>query len=91
VRADVHAQRPEGYAALEARLPELRASLIERGFENASVNLSLGMPDSRSQRSGAEGGRENPSLHRGRTLAQAEIRALLQSAPARLGAIDLWA
>lgn len=91
VRADVHAQRPEGYAALEARLPELRASLVERGFTDASVNLSLGLPDSRSQRSGGEGGRGSSSPDRGRALAAAEIRALLPAAPARHGAIDLWA
>lgn len=91
VRADVHAQRPEGYAALEARLPELRASLIERGFSDASVNLSLGLPDSRSQRSGAEGRRGSSNSDRGRTLAAAEIQALLPTPPARHGAVDLWA
>src|SRR4029077_16025972 len=42
VRAELHAQRPEGYSALEARLPELQASLIERGFTSATLNLSLG-------------------------------------------------
>ncbi|MFN0009429.1 MAG: flagellar hook-length control protein FliK [Planctomycetota bacterium] len=91
VRADVHAQRREGYAALEARLPDLRASLIERGFTDASVSLSLGLPDSRSQRSGAESRRGSSNTSRGRALAAAEIQALLPAPPARHGAVDLWA
>jgi len=91
VRAEVHAQRPDGYAALEARLPELRASLIERGFASASVSLSLGLADSPSHRSGTEDDRSNPSPARGTSLANAETQALLSALPPISGAIDLWA
>ena len=88
VRAEMHAQRPEGYAALEARLPQLHASLIERGFTSASVNLSLGMADSHSQQSAAQNEQRKSTSAGRRTLADAEMRALL---PASVGAIDMWA
>ena len=88
VRAEMHAQRPEGYAALEAQLPQLQASLIERGFTSASMNLSLGLADPHSRRSGAQSEEWKSSSAGRRTLADAEVRALL---PASVGAIDMWA
>jgi flagellar hook-length control protein FliK len=88
VRAELHAQRPDGYAALEARLPELQASLIGRGFTSATLNLSLGHADSQARQSRAHGETRNSSSAGRRTLADAEVRAL---SPAALGAIDLWA
>jgi flagellar hook-length control protein FliK len=88
VRAEMHAQRQDGYAALEACLPELHSSLIERGFTSASVNLSLGLPDPNSRRSGAQREEWKSTSAGRRTLADAEVRALL---PASVGAIDMWA
>ncbi len=88
VRAEVRAERQEGYAAIDARLAELRNALIERGFASVSVQLSLGFTEHRSRRSPASGGSRAPAVAGPRTLSAAEVRAL---APARDGAIDVWA
>ncbi len=88
VRAEVRAERPDGLAAIEARLTELRASLIERGFASADIQLSLGL----AQR---DAGRENaPSTsRRGRKSADRELETerVLALSPKSAGSIDLWA
>lgn len=88
VRAEVRAERPDGYAAIEARLTELRASLIERGFASADIQLSLGL----AQR---DAGRENnaSTSRRGRKHAadQLETERVLALSPKSPGSIDLWA
>lgn len=88
VRAEVRAERPDGFAAIEARLTELRASLIERGFASADIQLSLGL----AQR---DAGRENnaSTSRRGRKHAadQLETERVLALSPKSPGSIDLWA
>jgi flagellar hook-length control protein FliK len=88
VRAEVRAERPDGYAAIEARLPELRASLIGRGFASADVQLSLGL----SQRD-SRGNSEPSSPRRSRRDAgrDLETERALALAPSPSGSIDLWA
>lgn len=88
VRAEVRAERQEGYAAIDARLSDLRNALIERGFASVSVQLSLGFTEHRPRHSPASGGSGTPAVAGPRTLSSAEVRAL---APARDGAIDVWA
>ena len=43
--AEVRAERPEALQALEKHLPELRAALAERGFEQAEFDLGLSDQD----------------------------------------------
>jgi len=88
VRADMRAQHAGGYAALESRVSQLHASLLERGFSSASVNVSLGLGDPHSERSSQENDSRKPSRSAPRMLADAEVRAML---PAPVGAIDMWA
>jgi flagellar hook-length control protein FliK len=42
-RAELRAERVEALEALERHLPELRAALAERGFEDAELDLGLGL------------------------------------------------
>jgi flagellar hook-length control protein FliK len=88
VRAEVRAERPDGFAAIEARLPELRASLIGRGFASADVQLSLGL----SQRD-SRGNPEPSSPRRSRRDAGRglDTERVLALAPSPSGSIDLWA
>ena len=44
-RAELRAERAEALEALERHLPELRAALADRGFEDAEVDLALGLGD----------------------------------------------
>jgi flagellar hook-length control protein FliK len=88
VRAEMRAESPNGYAALESRASQLHASLLARGFTSASVNLSLGLADPRSQDSGTRAEPRKRSTAARRTLADSEVRAML---PASAGAIDMWA
>lgn len=88
VRAEVRAERPDGYAAMEARLPELRASLVDRGFASADVQLSFGLAQ-RDPRGDAETARSS----RSRRAAPRELEAerVLALAPSNTASIDLWA
>jgi flagellar hook-length control protein FliK len=88
VRAEMRAERPSGYAALHSQLSQLHASLIERGFTSASVDLQLGLSNHDSQQSSAQRDGSRSSGGARRTLADADVRALV-AAPA--GAIDMWA
>jgi flagellar hook-length control protein FliK len=88
VRAEMRAERPSGYAALQSQLSQLHASLIERGFTSASVDLQLGLSNHDSQQSSAQRDGARSSGGARRTLADADVRALV-AAPA--GAIDMWA
>jgi hypothetical protein len=89
VRAELRAERPAGYAALQARMPELQAGWIERGFASASMSLSLGLAERNAQHGGGERELTKPSSGARRTLADAEVLAMV---PARAsGAIDMWA
>jgi flagellar hook-length control protein FliK len=88
VRASVRAERPDGYAALETRLPELRAALLERGFVRADVQISLGFSDQSPRRPAAQPGRRLPAAGAPRALDAAELLAL---SPVRDGALDVWA
>jgi hypothetical protein len=42
-RAELRAERVEALEALERHLPELRAALADRGFEDAELDLRLGL------------------------------------------------
>jgi len=88
VRAEMRAEQPNGYAALESRVNELHASLLARGFTSASVSLSLGLADPRSDRSWTRDEGRRAGVSSKRTLADSEVRAML---PASAGAIDMWA
>lgn len=88
VRADVRAERPDGYAAIEARLPELRASLMDRGFASADVQVSLGLAPRDPRRDAEAGQSRRTTRNTGRQLDAERVLAL---APARTGSIDLWA
>jgi len=88
VRADVRAERPDGFAAIEARLPELRAALLERGFASADVQISLGL----GQRDARREGDDMQSRHARRDGSQTiDTQRVLALAPNRTGSIDLWA
>ena len=63
-RAELRAERVETLEALERHLPELRAALAERGFEDAELDLELGLED----RSGARAPR-TPAAGRSVALA----------------------
>lgn len=88
VRADVRAERPDGYAAVEARLPELRAALVERGFASADVQLSLGLPDRGARREPEPGLGRRGARESGLALEAERVLAL---APSGAGSIDVWA
>ncbi len=88
LRAEVRAERPDGYAAIEARLPELRASLIERGFANADIQLSLGLAQRESRRDAPSSGPRRGRSDTNRPLETERVRALV---PNGVGSVDLWA
>jgi flagellar hook-length control protein FliK len=88
VRAEMRAEQPSGYAALQSQLSQLHASLIERGFTSASVDLQLGLAHQGSQQSSAQRDGSRSSAGARQTLGDADVRALV---PAPSGAIDMWA
>jgi len=88
VRADVRAERPDGFAAIEARLPELRAALLERGFASADVQISLGLGQRDARREGDDMQSRHARLDGSQTIDTQRVLAL---APNRTGSIDLWA
>jgi flagellar hook-length control protein FliK len=88
IRADVRVERPEGLAALEARLPELRASFTERGFTAADVQLSLGFDQPASSQRDARETQRSTRSARELDLAPELLESLV---PARAGGLDLWA
>jgi hypothetical protein len=51
-RAEVRAERPEALQALERHLPELRAALAARGFDERGLELDLGLSDEPRQAPG---------------------------------------
>lgn len=88
VRADVRAERPDGYAALEARLPEMRAALIGRGFASADVQISFGLAQRDPRR---DSGSADPRRSQRDTARNLDTERVLALAPSRSGSIDLWA
>ena len=88
VRAEMRAEQPSGYAALQSQISQLHASLIERGFTSASVDLQLGLANQDSQQSGARRGGSRARAGAQETLSDADVRAI---ARAHDSAIDMWA
>lgn len=88
VRAEVRAERRDGYAAVEARLPELRTSLVERGFASADVQLSLGLAQRDAR---GEPGSAPPRRSARGTVQELAPERVLALAHQRSGSIDVWA
>jgi flagellar hook-length control protein FliK len=66
VQAIVRAETPEALAALEQHMPELQASLGDRGFADAELDLALGFEgESEDHLSGARAVEPSPDqIHR---------------------------
>jgi hypothetical protein len=66
VQAIVRAESPEALSALEQHMPELQASLNDRGFADAQLDLALGFEgDDEEQLSGAHAVEPSPAqIHR---------------------------
>gem|GEM_PF-2414469 len=66
VKAIVRAETPEALAALEQYMPELEASLSDRGFEQAELDLALGYEaETTEQADGADAVEPSPDqIHR---------------------------
>ncbi len=72
VQAIVRAETPEALAALEQHMPELQASLSDRGFADAELDLALGFEgESEDHLSGARAVEPSPD-HIHRLFANAE-------------------
>jgi len=88
VRADVRAENQDGFAALGARLQEMRTALLDRGFTSADVQLSLGLGERESHPES-----DSKSPRRSQEIANRELDAERVLALATSGgrSIDVWA
>lgn len=72
VQAVVRAETPEALAALEQHMPELQASLSDRGFADAELDLALGFEGEAEEHLSGERAAEPSPDHLHRLFANAE-------------------
>lgn len=88
VRADVRAENQDGFAALGARVTEMRTALIERGFTSADVQISLGLGE-RESHHGSDS--KSPRGSRNQSTRELDAERVLALARSVAGSIDVWA
>jgi len=88
VRADVRAENQDGFAALGARVAEMRAALLDRGFTSADVQISLGLGERDSHR---DSDSKPQRGSRNETTRELDAERVLALARSGAGSIDVWA
>ncbi len=88
VRADVRVENQDGFAALGARVQEMRTALLDRGFATAEVQISLGLAERETRRdSDSRSPRRSPS----ETAQELKAEHVIALATSGGRSIDVWA
>jgi len=88
VRADVRAENQDGFAALGARLQEMRTALLDRGFTSADVQLSFGLGEREAHR---ESDSKSPRRSHQESNRELDAERVLALATSGGRSIDVWA